>query len=181
MLTLTKNQAEKDIKAAKQQLKIAKKNLEFASLSNAEKRVQIAKDVLAQLALKKIQPEQGAYVESSNGETCQACALGALFVCTAVRTGNKLEDVVLDAASDDYFGFDHIREQLSPLFSEAQLGKIERAFEGWGAGDEPSDTNKYGSLMTEAYNDGISSPRVRMERIMRNIIANNGTFVPSKG
>lgn len=173
MLTLTKNQAQKDIKAAQQQLKIAKKNLAFASLSNAEKRVQIAKDVLAQLALKKLIPEQGTYVESSNGESCTACALGALFACTAVRVGNK---ELIEEASN-YWGFDQIREQLTPLFSEQQLGKIECAFEGWGA----DDSEEYGSLMTEAYNDGISSPRVRMERIMRNIIANNGTFVPSKG
>lgn len=106
------------IKAAKASKKaIARRNAAFEKMSPAEKRVAIAKDVLAQIKSKKLIPAHMVWVNSttprnttSNGvtaakdvkadtelqeilratPTCHVCALGALFTC-AVKVADDLK------------------------------------------------------------------------------------------
>jgi len=104
-------------KATTQKNKIVKKNAKFKKATAAEKRIMIAKDVIAALEQKTIRSQNGVWCESedplfdretmisyydgndtiNNTEIsatiknvkCNVCALGALFVC-GVRRFNKI-------------------------------------------------------------------------------------------
>lgn len=84
--------------------KIIKSNSDFKKMTQAEKRVKIAEDVLASLKVKKIVAESGAYceVQLNNNKSlknknfqkilledkqvsCKVCAIGSLFVSLVSR------------------------------------------------------------------------------------------------
>lgn len=136
--------------------------------------------------------------------SCTACALGSVFVsAVGIKDALKLKDVMKKHYGDDYEGnSDEIvssasmHKYLGSIFSERQLHMIENAFEGWpvnvlkNPGSDSSDWNNRNYALENscnAFNGGdpsdmlsgaIKSPRKRLERIMYNIIENNGTFVP---
>ncbi len=131
--------------------KVARDNKAFDALSPAEKRVFIARDVLAQLAAKKIVAETGTWVSAANSEqaviseqamakdkelkevfdsmkSCNACALGGLFVC-AVKINDRLkisemEHVKTGRSSDDEDGVDIPRNDST--FRAIYLNDIEK-------------------------------------------------------
>lgn len=92
--------------------RVREANKRFDALLPAEKRVAIARDVLAQLGSKKLVAARGTWLENANGnslyseadvkknvelqsilaktEQCEGCALGGLFLC-AVRQADKLK------------------------------------------------------------------------------------------
>jgi len=166
------------------------KNAAFDKLSKAEKRVAIAKDVLAQMSANKIRAERGLYVNKmipsnklgsevcdlnpmNTRGGCNACALGSMFLC-AVDKHDKLK--VGDLEEINVYGPDGIHqrgveifredtaEYLGKFFSQDQLNQIELAFE---SGRCPA---------TESASDDNATLRL----IMENIIANKGTFKPDK-
>lgn len=129
--------------------KVRRTNAMFEKASPAKKRVMLAKDVLAAIEARRIEPSSGVYtsyisrdsdharglhnenvrryspsqpaVMTLYGEDCQVCAKGALFVARLDRlNGLPLRD--LDTADPS--------EHLTDYFSQLQLDLIEAAFEG---------------------------------------------------
>lgn len=98
-----------------------RENAKFEALSRPEKRVAIARDVLAQIRLKKLIPTYGYWLTGPDqddlftekdiknnselqevlGKTkeCEGCALGGMFMC-AVRAADKLKLGDLDGVKD---------------------------------------------------------------------------------
>lgn len=150
-------------------------------MTKAQKRVQIAKDVLKQLRIGRLKPKKGVYVEPKTAiniksvepdiqvqklikdKACKVCALGSLMVC-AIDRFNKLKLSETSSYSKlDIFD----RTYLMKFFSYNQLEFMEAAFEGWYGGGcdlfSPKLPNKE-----------------RLTRIMKNVIRNKGTFIPEQ-
>lgn len=204
--------------------KVKKSNAVFKKSSKASKRVQIAKDVLEQLKLKRMHAERGMYFEvkvkgwdqdrswgqalenkddfkSRNSSlpkdtqvqdalfgipSCNVCALGAVFTATVERCDKlKVSDLnfLHDSGSTVHFSSGEMHKYLISYFSREQLVLIEDAFEGAPVQDDEDGT--YGCQTesplrrkAEKFNKGARSDTKRLERIMNNIVKNNGTFIP---
>ena len=144
-------------------------------MSDQNKRVQIAIDVIKQLNTKTIKASPGNYFSfdinvnsdnslrhNINNNQCDVCAKGAIFV-SIVRLYkdlhnrgeggyNKIFKNVISRHSEDFF-------------TKAQLSEIEHAFEGW---ITPTGINYYPARLL--------TPEKRMRMIMQNIIDNDGEF-----
>lgn len=184
---------------------IAKKNAEFAIMTKSQKRVAVAKDVIASLKSGQIKAIQGTWVEPLRRENfvpenkvgdvefcdilnktkCKCCGLGALFV-EAVKRFNKFKSV---ADVDHYDVYDY----LDKIFSEEQLNMIECTFECGLGSTRKSDfkdviyqssysyLNSYTSKTYDnciRFGEAFKTPKLRMIAIMQNIVNNNGTFKP---
>lgn len=175
-------------------LDIEAKNKKFHRLSDAKKRVAIAKDVLLCLRKGTIQATRGYYFHAK-GKTseelantgsqdqiqpfllkptakCEACAIGACFV-SAARLGNRAK------IADRHEAETYPRR----YFDAKQLGLMEFAFESW----RPSDKTLRGGvgrvspddqLRAAAFRRGVRSSVVRLRNIMQNVVRNKGTFKP---
>lgn len=167
-------------------------------MTPAEKRVAIAKDALAQLKTKVIQPTPGTYgnYRDSSGErvtqgdlgkslcvpeppTCEVCALGALTV------GLALEGQSLQVEGGMLMGsvFSYLRE----FFDLKDLVLMETAFEGslisfsWVPHAERDDDFRAKAEAARSWAwKYIDEPRKRLELILRNIIRNKGQYVVPK-
>jgi hypothetical protein len=181
--------------------KIKKSNAKFEKMTPSQKRVQIAKDVIAQLDAKRLYAKQGVYVQGKGGannitvggegfwdddtqETevrdllapkCEVCAKGGLFVA-AVDRFNKLKFRDELCPIGAYNRCSDPVEYLSRFFGEQQLELIEYAFEKGGAGDVNYDDKK--TVAAERFGKMFTSADARMRAIMKNIVKNNGTFEP---
>lgn len=143
--------------------KVTAKNEAFAELSKSEKRVHIAKDVIAALKTEYVHPMHGYYFSATTEKeglldhkacllpnkmqdafasipSCRACALGALFL-TSVLHHNKdsTRHVKGDLASIPgtthlSTTIDDLVEELRRTFSMGQLWLIEAAFEDFSPG-----------------------------------------------
>lgn len=194
-MALTKKKLEK-IKSnlKKENRAIKARNEQFAKLSPAEKRVQIARDVLAQLRSKKLIATAGTWLSGEYGEslftradaennvelqeilkkqeTCEGCALGGMFMC-AVERHNKLKVKNLESPNSGEASEGDAIKYLRKFFTVDQLDEIEAAFEqGEGA--------RSGSEVAVNFAADVDDDEERMRLIMENIIVNNGKFVPSK-
>lgn len=150
-------------------------------MTKTEKRVAIAKDVIKQIKIGKVIPH-GFYMCIPNaiddniadalnaGNSCEVCALGAMFAVKAMNHGTSLEVYECNWMS--------MTEELSAFFSYKQMAMIESAYEL----NQMQRTTKVSSTDIQAsIKFGRKSPedrQNRMLRIMRNIIRNDGTFVP---
>lgn len=131
-------------------------NEQFKNLSNKEKRVAIAKDVLSQLDLKRIKAESGTYLVTED-DRCTCCALGSLVVASCSLKDKSIHNME---------SFDDCKDHLKKYFSTMQLNLIESAFEyDYDCG---YDFSKAAQL----------SDKKRLKMIMKNIIKNNGKFIP---
>jgi len=175
--------------------------------SNKQKRIDIAKDVIAQLAFGKYMPLQNSYAVLSDVDaldltaelqkelvkvqTCSVCALGALFIsdvakhdrCTVEEAGIVDERLAYGLTRTTCVEQQPVRKRLRELFSDRQLAMIEMAFEGW----EVREITKVESVVDpdfDAYNKCLAfyhkykTSTTRMRGIMRNIIKNDGEFIP---
>jgi hypothetical protein len=161
-------------------------NEAFDKMTKAEKRVQIAKDVIERLDAKQIMAAQGTYVEADDAlkgklvaapretqlseifadfDPCKACALGSMLIC-AVTKANELtiEDMggLLSHRDTKVIFGKNPFNYLERFFDEDQLEKIENAFElrdGW---------------ENDAVYDMNDDDRLRY--LMSNIVRNDGTF-----
>lgn len=188
--------------------KIQAANAKFAKLGKAEKRVQIAKDVISSLKSRKMSASPGVYFRSTkanfekfeqlnipsseievqdvmnNVQSCEVCALGAVFVC-AVKRANKLKMEEI-GEHELYVKFGLDSNQISPyidkFFSPTQRMLIENAFEMYTVNNKIDMRISEEIFMTAVkYNRGFhhrTSSNMRMIRIMKNIIRNKGTFDP---
>ena len=172
-------------------------NDKFKSLSKAQKRVLIAKDVIAQVKTKKYKAITGSYISNAyflnkyNLEDsiqnridevyCECCALGACLLSTT-KFKNKLTfgDVFGSGgltAYNDSWGL------LREVFTPNQLTLIEDAFEAGAGGSRvgvmrgSKTTNKERVKSTNFGLAYVTNKR-RILGIMKNIIKNNGTFKP---
>ncbi len=132
-------------------------NEDFEKLSAAEKRVAIARDVIAALDSKKIRAMAGVYLakdtytrgdedcavtpETLNPGKCTACAIGSLFMCQVQAGRVELQSAWTSyaawtsyGAGHGYFSSGRMRDEvLSRYFTGEQLGLIESAFERSGS------------------------------------------------
>lgn len=149
-------------------------------LTEAEKlqlRVLLAKDVLKLMRAKKVEAKSMIYVDlgakyrhsrrsgidiqaaiEQATKPCKACLLGAAMLAFAHR-----HDAV--TVRGRWVSRDDCALPLRRLFSDHELNALETAFEGWGESD----------LL-----EGVDDDDARLTAIMKNIIANEGVFVPSQ-
>ncbi len=128
------------------------------------------------------------------GKKCQVCAMGAMFVCGVDRLNSV---TTADMTSTNKGSF--MRDYLTSYFSDEQLALIEMCFEGTSIG---LDIDKHvrqrvlhANCNPHYYNDYRNGKKAyfnaheewfyhylntetRLLEIMKNIIANNGTFSP---
>jgi hypothetical protein len=135
---------------------------EFDAMTDAEKRVAIARDVLARIDAGLLVPSGCAYTHDSikgsgkdyfNSNQCSVCAKGALL-CSWIGNFNKYN-------IEDIRGRGTVKE-LRDLFGDETLKLIEIYFEGWSLPDT-----------------GKKVDRMTLTQIMQNIIDNGGEFIPS--
>jgi len=189
-------------KAQKLKREIARRNRAFEQATPAARRVLVAQDVIAQIKAKRFTAETGTWTDmrapgtsqlehdasfqetflDNPGVKCQCCAVGSLFLGCTLFT-NKIENAEVD---DNWelgallFERHKFGNGFEKLFSLKQLGLIEAAFEGetnffqdddWGVSD------KEYSAATDFYLNHVNAEK-RLIAIMKNIIANKGTFKP---
>jgi len=188
---------------------LLKSNAAFKKATKAEKRVMIAKDVLAQIKANRYIAESGTWVDANwnirneiDGtesvqklfadrtiETCNVCALGSLFMsCTNLNNNTCVSDINYGGEGTEIGERieegDTLSNGLNKIFSKKQLQLIEVYFEkGDGWFGEAGYTGNYigeDSRHVEYFNDAYPDDDERLVEIMKNIVANDGTFVPSK-
>jgi len=164
------------------------------SMSAAKRRVAVAKDVLAQLAARKIEVVEGRYLELPDEvlpdlessaqlheclpkmDRCLVCARGAAFL-SSVRLFNKTRFDDVAAHPDLAASQGSLR-----LFGTRQAGMIEAAFElAYSASAETAALGRDTFLACREFGEQFDEPVDRLRAIMRNIIENGGTFRPGKG
>lgn len=189
---------------------IKKWNEHFNKLSDSEKRVEIAKDVIKQLKNRTIIANTGVYCNfeydnisedlyksdvRSNFDKlksleCNVCALGAILVSNT-KFNNGFSFKQLNNVRNDNI------ISLLDYFTDSQLTLIEFAFESWNIEDliNNYEINKgiyCGKDYTKLdltyeqiekacdFNSDIHEDEAeeRMIRIMKNIIKNEGEFIP---
>lgn len=157
-------------------------------MTKKELRIAVAKDVLKSLRILLVTP--GVYVKtvevrpitnfiSTNSQKsasnlqkhCKVCALGACFL-SLVKIDNKFDFASNVEAVDEYSFKRYVEpgalfRRLEKVFSAPQLYLIEAAFEDW----DPD---------LVVFAPDITAPTDRLRAIMKNIIANDGTFKPPK-
>jgi hypothetical protein len=186
----------KVMKAVKKETKRVKQNNEiFDKSTPAEKRVLIAKDVISGLKKKKLISTPGCWVSNNANygdlfdmdkvdpdtelktildkiPSCNVCALGGIFVSTVKRFDKlKCKDEFAMPDIADFLPY------LKKFFSEKQLNLIECAYEigeGWAYDDGESKSMRNARAFGESFGDSTE----RMVAIMKNIVKNDGLFVP---
>lgn len=172
----------------------------FEALSKEEKKVLVAKDVLAQIKAGKYIANKGEYVKIYNTpielskdikknfnkiEKCYVCGIGACLM-SITRFANKLtfEDVGIrfnDYCCNEDVGISQnkIKSLLTSVFTEEEIATIESLFEGGntayaehnlGLNRRTREAIKY----NYEYTLGDLQPKERLIYIMKNIIANKG-------
>jgi hypothetical protein len=159
---------------------IEKQNKAFHRMSKKNQRLAIAKDVLAQLRLKKYRATPGAYFSSQEVDdaideieilqevllekspVCNVCALGSAAV-SLCRLGDEAD--IHDVSSPHAL--------LHEIFGD-QIQLMELAFEGEDINDDWDELPKEAIRFYERYPDDTK----RLAAIFRNIIRNEGTFKP---
>lgn len=166
----------------------------FDALSNAEKRVAIAKDVILRIYNEKIIASPGSLFgdtesiadseltiqEYFNEKPCSVCAKGAL-ICSWIGNFNhysKLDVIQFDMDFRSGSWLDdpsYIRypKELLDIFGREMLDDIELAFEqelfSWHI--------NYSEFKDDFESDWDSPYYEDIQAIMENIIANNGEFI----
>lgn len=194
----TKKKTTKKTKAQLAKLEAARvkrANAAFAKMTPAQKRVQIAKDVIAQLDAKKIVAEYGSWLSPDGQQwfraeadqqvrdfigsttSCEACALGSIFMCAVTRadelkvadlaeTGDPDNSGKTGVSEEDVFGY------LERFFDHDRLQEIETAFEGGRGVTMHSKAARDWRLTL----GDIPEPATVMRAIMANIIKHRGQF-----
>lgn len=175
------------------------RNKEFEKLTAAQKRVEVAKDVLEQLKTNQYTPNTGFYInivsnceESDDIQShfsevrrCEVCQIGAIIL-SVTRFRNKL--TFGDVGTNMYYmNHDKINEILKGIFTADQLLLIEHAFEGYdpfadrysieGMDNDIDLTPQEIERITD-FRSHYRKSNTLMRAIMENIIANKGTFKP---
>ena len=168
-------------------------NWKFQRMSKAAKRVQIAHDVLALIKARRFFPA-GVYLYDHSGilyknpnsqmsllmksaTSCDVCAVGAIFLGFANRMNNCTIKKYVRSHHSGIF----MKKYLLDYFSDQQIQMIETAFEQSiisVGGREYSNLEWQQLAKSKYFAKRTKNPKNRMIKIMKNIIENNGTFVP---
>jgi hypothetical protein len=117
---------------------------------------------------------------------CNACALGAMFYSYIQKENHvKVADLLDEPGSPllvgSYYSF---REKLLKVFTEDQMALIENAFEQGQGGlmDHEGKGRQWEltRLAAEIFGQRYYKDDERLKQIMRNIIRNDGQFVPPR-
>jgi hypothetical protein len=125
-------------------------------------------------------------------ESCNVCALGGLFMsCTNLNNHTTYDQ--FNSENDDIGSLisyeEGLSNELDVFFSKNQLTLIEIYFENgegyFSIDNETVDTGSrfYKSIdfdHVNSFNDKYQNDDDRLKAIMKNIVENNGTFVPEK-
>lgn len=190
--------------------RIEKENKKFENATVMEKRVLIARDVLNLLKKQKIKPEVNRYIDIKSDvvrafrttnphtslatffkkemKTCEACAVGSLFVA-AVRRFNNVSVGAVDLTEADAYSnlSEQVKTFLKEYFDKITLSRIEAVFEGgthWlnghsGPGVVDPKLREMCPLV-EAVKEANPPAERRMTWVMQTIIEQNGLFEPWK-
>lgn len=125
----------------------------------------------------------GRYKKDTDGKTrlerpdvkCEACAMGMLLIAHTLRYNEVSADKIYRANGTD------CRDILSAHFDQETLMLIEAAFEqnyefATSYDSEFDDDNP--AVKAEEFGERYSKNDERLTAIMRNVIENNGVFVP---
>jgi hypothetical protein len=183
---------------------IAANNVLFDKASAAQKRVLIARDVIARVKAKTYTPVTQSWVkiEEDNAEDsslqkaliektvkCNCCALGGLMLsCVAFKDQMEIDEA--ESSLDFSVVWEEVSEsQIGNYFSSKQLQLIEGAFERGEGFFRPKDSfnpewdDEDGSFIggetfkrAIAFGEKYKSEKDRLIAIMENIIENNGQF-----
>jgi len=125
-------------------------------------------------------------------ESCNVCALGGLFMSCTNLNNHTTYDQFNDQSEDigSLIGYEEgLSNELDVFFSKNQLTLIEIYFEDgngyFSIDNETVDTGShfYKSIdfdHVNSFNDKYQYDDDRLKAIMKNIVENNGTFVPEK-
>lgn len=158
---------------------------------DAVKAIAVAKDVIKQLnklhlsstyvsirsdkhSLDEIEAKDLQEVIDEIQKKCQVCAMGAVFLSKIRLYNGVTTQNLLQYNTGYYRGYSPLLkpflvESLKDCFTEENLDEIERSFELWN-----------GPLDNTCYQFGIKykTKKARLRAIMKNIIKNNGVFIP---
>lgn len=164
-------------------------------MTRKEKKVAIAKDVIANIHMKKLNVKaNNGYVESSDKDleydkdilcqylpseqvaellkpSCQICARGAMMICKVAKFDNF--DLGRYSLEEEL----STTEALKDAFSEEELGQIEAAFELWGPGSPMGEHKRLSHEELENW-ESIEKDEDRLLAIMQNIVDHGGEFKP---
>ena len=152
----------------------------WGKMTNAQKRVEIAKDVIKQIHAKLYRVGESGFIslgpndfsadvqgdqvvdhlDEVNPGNCGVCALGGLML-SRIRFENNLAIRELGLSGRD------IRFALGDIFTRKMLSSIEAAFEAWF--DSFWDAER-------DFHDSHGNHEDRLIAIMQNIIDHRGTF-----
>lgn len=171
----------------------------WSKMTKAQKKIEVAKDVIKQLKVGAYQSTSGTYLEIINDTweiqeeqankciskdfPCKVCALGSIFM-SHVMLRNHLTIDELEMTDDIA-----MRKRLEGVFTNNQLHLIETAFERRIVNDDIEYICKeprsfWNSVPTTIGQKAIdfgkkySDSTVRLIMIMKNIIKNDGQFKP---
>ncbi len=174
------------------------RNKAFQNISRAEKRILVAKDVIAQIKAGRFEVATGGFVYMElpdsikntdsiqnlfiTGEipNCKCCGMGAVMMsCTLFKNKETVKDIEQDFEDLGISVFDtdnhRFKNGLLGIFSRPQLRAIELAFElGYGYCGE---NNNFDTKCIE-FGDKYENEKTRLIAIMENIIMNGGYFKP---
>lgn len=178
---------------------LVRRNAAFEKLTPAQKRVVIAKDVIARLnaktfiagngylhrkdqkhLVKETMSRETQFAEVVRDVTCTGCALAGMMVCLVDRA-DKLKIRDLPSARFDGSVINAVidGDYMSKYFPARQLANIESAFERREmCGGNLTTSHVIGSLASIHFSSE-DDPDKRMRKIMKNIIRNKGNFHPS--
>jgi hypothetical protein len=168
---------------------LEQKNAAFNKMPKWRRRVAIARDVIAQINIGKLNPMNGTYFDSADlcyldmgdedvqlqgvlqksNVSCNVCAIGALFTSGVLLANKCTVGQVNVADGTGRITSFRLNVYLRRFFSQEQLTLIEGAFEGWNAAPHTRDF----------FSASPANSAIRLRLIMENIIANKGTFKPS--
>lgn len=145
--------------------------------------VRIARDVLAQLAEKKIRAKQGVYLMTPKPlekgdlqkqlkkmtKPCTACAIGSMFVAKVIRDDNY--NVNPFSANSRSVEDDEMRNLLDSAFDDDEMENIESFFENNGDSYE----FEINSIMDNV-SDSLVKDEDRLTFIMKEIVRQKGEF-----
>lgn len=165
----------------------------FKSLTRAQQRVLVAKDVIKSLDAKEYKAESGTYCKTRITEKmekldvkenlsllrpCTVCAIGAALVSSTkfanMLTFNDLAD------GQDPSSNKASNKLLCSIFPKAQLAMMEACFEGtsYTAFGNGWDSEK--GVIGDEYTTSNPNTGKRMRAIFNNVARNNGSFKPKQ-
>lgn len=180
--------------------KITESNEAFTNMTKAEKRVEVAKDLIVRLNIDQIKTTANAMMRFKiNGllsseqtknilnkvpdTVCEVCAKGGLFMAYIGRVNKETVSSAREATSHSNLPSSRGNKKLAEIFSMRQISAIEFAYEGV----QFLKTDGKGRVITfskeevESFKAFRKSHRSRKERLIaiaQNIIDNKGTFKP---